>query len=238
VSDETYEVIEAGHRYVLGETPESYGIWDRQAGNELVERFPLTEEGIDLALDRFAELKWKDRGERWNLPRVVRIATLSGALIWLIAGTGVTLIFSFGSTSIGIARILYALDAFGFRLAIGSLVVLAVLVLLRRLQPTEARGASLASFLRSEGPGRQPEVVLRGVLVVGLAVWIVSSIATEALFRFDRPLFAGTSNNAAIASQLVSTMAFRTWVASLILLVLTRLPARPHAAEAAQPDDG
>lgn len=237
MSDEPYEVIEAGHRYVLGETPESYGIWDRQAGNELVERFPLTEEGIDRALDRFAELKWRDRRERWNLPRVVRITTVTGALLWLVAGTAVTLIFSFGSSSVGLARLVYGLDALGFRLTIGSLVVLGVLVLLRRLQPTEAREASLASFLRSDGSGRQPELVLRGILVVGLGVWIVSAIATEALFRFDRTLFTDTPNDAAIASQLVSTLAFRAWVAALILLVLTRLPIRPSAPTGGKPDE-
>jgi hypothetical protein len=146
VSDESYDVIESSHRYVLGEIPTGYGIWDRQAGNALVERFPLTEEGIELALDRFAELKRKDRQERWNLPRVVRIATISGASIWLVAGTVAALIFTFGTTSVGLARTFYGLDAFGLRLAIGSLVALAVFVLLRRLKAN--RGArSFAGFV-------------------------------------------------------------------------------------------
>jgi hypothetical protein len=66
----------------------------------------------------------------------------------------------------------------------------------------------------------------------------MSSIATEALFRFDPALFGETSNRAAIASQLVSTMAFRSWVASLILLVLTRLPLRPRTIPVSHPEDG
>lgn len=238
MSEKSYDVIESSHRYVLGEIPTGYGIWDRQAGNALVERFPLTEEGIELALDRFAELKRTDRRERWNLPRVVRIATISGASIWLVAGTLAALIFTFDLTSIGLARTFYGLDALGFRLAIGSLVVLAVFVLLRRLKSADSRGASLASFLRPEGPGGQSELILRAILILALIVWIVSSIATEALFRFDPALFGEASMRGAIASQLVSTMAFRAWVASLILLVLTRLPLPPRTVPAALPEDG
>ena len=92
-----------------------------------------------------------------------------------------------------------------------------------------------------ERPGRQLDLIIRWVLIAGLAVWIVSSIATEALFRFELTPFAETSNDAAIASQLVSTMAFRTWVANLILLILTRLPIHPGAppqANATKEDAG
>jgi RHS repeat-associated protein len=70
LSDQPYERIDTSRRYVLGEVSEGdwegFGIWDRLVGNRLVERFPPTEEGIDLALERFNELKWKDRRERWN----------------------------------------------------------------------------------------------------------------------------------------------------------------------------
>jgi hypothetical protein len=45
LSDEPYETIATSRRYVLGEIPEGdwegYGIWDRLAGNRLIERFPL-----------------------------------------------------------------------------------------------------------------------------------------------------------------------------------------------------
>lgn len=240
MSDEPYQVIEVGHRYALGETPEGYEIRDRLAGDSLVERFSLTEEGIDDALARFDELKWEDRRKRWNLPRVARITTVSGALAWLISGTFLTLLYSFGAgpDSLWIARALSTFDAFGYRLAVGSLVALAVLVLLRWLHPGETRAASVGSWLGADSPRSHLEMALRGALVVGLAVWTVSSVATEALFRLELNPFTGDASNAAVASEFVSTMAFRTWVASLVLLVLIRAPIRRSAPTATQPQDG
>jgi hypothetical protein len=91
LSYQPYETIATSRRYVLGEVSEGdwegYGIWDRLAGNRIVERFPPTEEGIELGFQRFNELKWKDRGERWNLARVARIATVAGVALWVVAGT-------------------------------------------------------------------------------------------------------------------------------------------------------
>src|SRR6266498_1050807 len=129
LSDQPYQTIATSRRYVLGEVSEGnwegYGIWDRLAGNRFVERFPPTEEGIDRALERFDELKWKDRRERWNLAQVARIATVAGALLWVVAGTLVTVFFTFGT---GPGSLVFVLDAFGYRLAVGSLIVLGVLV--------------------------------------------------------------------------------------------------------------
>jgi hypothetical protein len=221
---------------VLGEAPDGYGIWDSLAGNELVERFPLTEEGIDRALERFDELKRRDRRERWNLFRVAWIATVAGAVVWLLAGTLATLFFTFGTGQPGpwIAGVLFGLDALGYRLAVGSLVVLTVLLLLQRVPGTRSHLPSVAGSLE-EPQSRGWDLVLRTGLVAGLAVWTFSAIATEALFRV---VLGPNPSRAAIASQLASTLAFRTWVAALVLLVIRRLRLRRTAPTAPESDEG
>jgi hypothetical protein len=77
--------------------------------------------------------------------------------------------------------------------------------------------------------------VLRTGLVAGLAVWTFSAIATEALFRV---VLGPNPSRAAIASQLASTLAFRTWVAALVLLVIRRLRLRRTAPTAPESDEG
>jgi len=243
VSDQPYERIDTSRRYVLGEVSEGdwegFGIWDRLAGDRLVERFPPTEEGIDLALERFNELKWRDRRERWNLPRVARIATVAGAVIWLVAGTFATILFTFGigPDTPWMATVLYGLDAFGYRLAIGSLVVLGVLVLLRLIR-SETGVLSPATSLDEGTQSRAVDLVLRVVVVIGLVVWTLSSLATEAFLRLEFEAFGGSPSTSAIVAQLVSTMAFRTWVAAFVLLVLPRLPLRRRALTSSQADEG
>jgi len=224
LGDQPFETIATSRRYVLGEIPEGdregYGIWDRLAGNRLVERFPPTEEGIDRALERFDELKWKDRRERWNLARVARIATVAGALLWVVAGTLATVLFTFG---IGPGSLVYVLDAFGYRLAVGSLIVLGVLVLLQRVHAGETAATSLAGLLQTKGPARGFDVLLWVGVVAGVVVWTLSSFATEALFRLEFDPLGKPPRASAVAAGLVSTLSFRTWVASFVLLILRRL---------------
>jgi hypothetical protein len=224
LSDQPYETIDTSRRYVLGEVSEGdwegYGIWDRLVGNRLVERFPPTEEGIDLALQRFSELKWKDRRERWKLARVAQIATVAGAVLWVVAGTLATILFAFG---IGPGSFVYVLDAFGYRLAVGSLLVLGVLVLVRWMQPGETPSPSLVGSAQREGPVRGFDLVLWVGVVAGVAVWTVSSIATEAVFRLEFDPLGQPPSTGAVVAQLVSTVSFRAWVASFVLLILRRL---------------
>lgn len=243
-SDQPYVAIDSSRRYVLGEISEGewegFGIWDHRAGNQLVERFSPTEEGFDLALQRFNELKWRDRRERWNLCRLARIATVAGGAIWLVAGTLATILFTFGvgPDTPWIATVLYGLDAFGYRLAVGSLIVLGVLVLTRWMQPTEVEGPPSAPSLQGTSPSRGLDLVLRVVMVAGLLVWTVSSITTEALFRLEFGPFGGSPRPIAVVAQLVSTMAFRTWVAGFILLILRRLPLGRTERTASQDSEG
>jgi hypothetical protein len=204
-----------------------------------VERFPPTEEGIDLAIQRFNELKWKDRRERWNLGRLARIATVAGAVIWLLTGTLATVVFSFGigPETPWIAPVLFGLDAFGYRLAVGSLVVLGVLLLLRWMQLGEGTSPLPPTFPRAERPSRAVDLILRAVVVAGLVVWTVSSLGTEALFRLEFGPFGESPRPSAVVAQLVSTMAFRTWVAGVVFSILLRLPLQRRAPTSSQDDE-
>lgn len=240
--DQPYERIDTSRRYVLGEVSEGdwegFGIWDRLAGNRLVERFPPTEEGIDLAIQRFNELKWNDRLERWNLGRVARICVVAGAAIWLVAGTLVAVLFFSGFVLDGrlTAAILYGLDAFGYRLAVGSLVVLGVTLLLRWIQPDE-RAPSPPAVLRAESRSRGLDLILRVIVIAGLVVWVLSSVATEAIFRLEFGPFGESPRASAVVAQLVSTTAFRSWAAGFVLLVLLRLPLGSAAVTSEQSQD-
>ena len=240
--DRPYDPIDQSRRYVLGQPSgedwEGYGIWDRRAGNSLVERFPPTEEGVEQALQRFEELKWEDRRERWNLPRLARICAVAGAAIWIVGGVVGTVLLSFvtGPDTSWIAPVLFGLDALGFRLAIGSLVVLGVLLLLRWTQGTEEVLASPPA-LRATGPNPALDLALRVVVVAGLVVWIASSVGTEALFRLEFGPFGESPRPSAVVAQLVSTMAFRTWVAGVVFSILLRLPLQRRAPTSSQDDE-
>ena len=65
--------------------------------------------------------------------------------------------------------------------------------------------------------------MLWGGVVAGVIVWTVSSIATEALFRLEFDPSGQPPNTTAVVAQLVSTMSFRTWVGSLVVLILRGL---------------
>jgi hypothetical protein len=238
LSDQPYQTIDSSRRYVLGEVLEGdwqgYGIWDRLAGNRLVDRFPPNEEGIDLALQRFSEVKWMDRRERWKLARVAQIATVAGAVLWVVSGTLATIFFTFG---IGPGSFVYVLDAFGYRFAVGSLLVLGVLVLVRWMQPGETSTPSLVGSAQREGPVRGFDRVLWAGVVAGVVVWTLSSIATEAVFRVEFDPLGQPPSTSAVVAQLVSTMSFRAWVASLVLLILRRLRL-PGPQSTSAPENG
>lgn len=205
-SEQPYEVLGTSRRYVLGEIPGGYGIWDSLTGDQLVERFPLTEDGLDVAMERFDELKRRDRGERWNLFRVVWIGTVTGAVLWLLAGTLRAALFGFGSR---VDVILTLADTLGYRLAVGSLLVLVALLALRRVPTTQNRLPPVADSLK-EAPSRGFDLLLRTVLIAALTVWILSAIATDALFRVELERL-GPPSRPAIAAQMGSTLAFRLW---------------------------
>lgn len=68
--------------------------------------------------------------------------------------------------------------------------------------------------------------MLRALVVGGLVVWTMSAIATEAVFRLRFDPFGVPPSGAPVVADLVGTLAFRVWVAALVLLILPRLPLR------------
>ncbi len=59
---ERVEFTHTGERYLLGYTRDHFGIWDRQAPAEPIERFPRTDEGWRQAWLRYVaiEKNWMD----------------------------------------------------------------------------------------------------------------------------------------------------------------------------------
>lgn len=149
------------------------------------------------------------------------------------------MLFTFGTfqSSEWIPQALFGLDSLGFRLAVGSLVVVGIYVLLRWIQLTQNRMTAPQPPL-VEDPNRRWDLVLRTALIAGLLVWTVSSIATEALFRLEFGLEGPEPSREAIAAQLISSLAFRVWVTALILVVLRRLRPIPPSSAASKSDDG
>jgi hypothetical protein len=62
-------------------------------------------------------------------------------------------------------------------------------------------------------------------------------VATEALFRVEFGPLGESPRRSAVVAQLVSTMAFRAWVAAFVLSLLLRLPLRGGAVTASQGDE-
>ena len=89
-----------------------------------------------------------------------------------------------------------------------------------------------------DAAGQPQDLLLRTVLVAGLAVWTVSAIATEALLRLELDPFRPDPSRASIVAQVVSTLAFRTWVAALVFLLLRRMPLRRTAPSSSLGEDG
>jgi hypothetical protein len=56
------EFTHSGERYLLGYTDEFFGVWDRQAPETPLERFPRTDDGWRQAWERYAgiESNWMD----------------------------------------------------------------------------------------------------------------------------------------------------------------------------------
>lgn len=224
MSDQGYDVIESHGRYVLGETENAYGIWDRSAVTGPIERFPVTEEGFERAWERFGELKRLDRRERGVLTRVLWASSLVGVVLWLLAGTlGALIAITRTLTDeLLLDQVVFVVDALGFRLALGSLLVLAVMKLVgwqrRPSSPSSAPSGSEASPASPE-VGRSARF-LGWALTFGLIVWIVSSVATEWLFRFDIQTFGQEPSRASIAAEVTAAFAFRVWVAAFVLLAV------------------
>jgi hypothetical protein len=81
-----YDVIDESPRYVLGLGEGYYGLWDKQAGDEPLARFDVTDDGFSQAESRFGELKRSDRQGKGLLLQVLRAALIAGLGVWIVSG--------------------------------------------------------------------------------------------------------------------------------------------------------
>lgn len=227
-----FEVIAKGRRYVLGEGPDYFGIWDAQAEDQVVERFPPTEEGFELARRRFGQLKRHDRLGRVASYRVLVTTAVVVAVLWVLIGIFVSPIGLLFDSS-GAFEVLLTADVVLFRLAIGALILLAMLLLLRW-----QRGAQEPKDLQARAPSEAFsgltgtwDTVLGWTLVTSLTVWILSAFATHIIF-FLAPETASVSGGGLVTifekkpttalkvASLFQDVAFRVWVAAFVLLLI------------------
>jgi hypothetical protein len=227
------DVILTRRRYVLAEAEDSYGIWHRTAEGEPLERFPLTAEGFDAAEDRLRELVRLDRQKRGLTAMVLWYIVLFGGALWIIAGLAVTVLSIAPFLDAPAFQFAYSADYWAYRLAVGGLIMLGALLLVRveRWARGSAGPTTLRSFMRlrdqpepSSGPF---EAILRWALVLGLAAWILSVVGTEVLFNRPEPQFfvpgepvTPEVSSGYVASRLVQELAFRVWIAALVLLIV------------------
>jgi hypothetical protein len=224
----SFEVIERSRRYILGEGEESYGIWDRRGRDEPLERFPFTEEGFDAAQARFAELRRLDRRSRDVAAKVIAGATWTGLVLWIVSGL-FTIIGPFAVSVFltgPVADAVSVADVIAYRIALGGVLALAALVLLRRLEGgrgVSERGGEISSWDRG----------LAIVAGVGLAVWILSGL----VIRIIQPAGPELSfvpltrpSGVFIAVSVVEALAFRVWVAAVVIFSVRRFGPRPTTA--------
>ena len=229
---EDFKALLSTRGYVLGETAEHYGIWHRAAGDEPLERFPLTAEGFDAAEARFRELSRRRRRDPERARTVLFAIFVAASSLWVLASLLAAIMGWWAPFGVEIESLLvqvaYVLDSAAYRLALGALFVLAALYIASR----EPVASSESREPRSSE--RRWERVLFWVLLLGLAVWILSALATRTLEGPSPPEFFARSRSEAlfIVAWLVETIAFRAWIAAAVLLALARLfrlraPASP-----------
>lgn len=218
-----FDLIEQSSRYVFGETDSFYGVWDRQAGTELLERFSLTDEGFERASQRYDELRRRDRSDRGGLLYVLWWVMVVGALA-MVAGSAMEFAgHVFGVEAFLVNLLPYALGTLSYTVTLGGLALLIGLALVGR--ETRTRLASSPEAIETataSGEGRSG--ILWWVLIVSLGVWVASSIATQLIFPQE---FSGRApSTATLVSMTVESFAFRVWVAALAIWWGRRLLAR------------
>lgn len=139
--DLTYEVVDDSRRYALGATADFYGVWDKLAPGEPLARFPLTDEGLAQAEERFKALRRTERNYQERLAVVLGWVTLVSIGVWILAGAIFQIAFSgdlFPALGEGrsqaAAEFFFRLENVALQVWIGSLAGLAALWLLRALR--------------------------------------------------------------------------------------------------------
>lgn len=202
------DVIATSGRYVLAGTDEYFGVWDLDAdAQEPLERFPLTDDGFAAADRRFRDLKGNLLREKYSAARVLWWTLWIGVGIWLGAGVFAALLSASAFESPGERWFDWAqvADTAGFRLAVGSLIGLVA--------------TAMRSTVRLSRPEASEDSALRpwlyGMLIVGFVIWVPAAISDVLVYR--NPSIEGPGA-VAIAFLVVSTLAFRLWLAAAVLI--------------------
>jgi hypothetical protein len=146
-----YDIVDSGHRYVLGAGDDYYGIWDKLGTREPLHRFPGTDEGLTQAEERFWELSRADVKARDVWSTRLRWALFIALGVWVLFG-GLYGLLGLSSevpgypafTNDGIAKaseIALIIQDLAFRAWLASAVALAVLWLKHRGPASASRGS-------------------------------------------------------------------------------------------------
>lgn len=231
-----FDPIEQSPRYILGETHSSYGVWDKRGGTELVEEFPLTDQGFERALDRYSDLKRWHRAERGFLLYALWLVILLGVLMSVVGGVLEILAFAFEFESLVATNLVFTFSSIAYNVMIGGLALLGGLTLIRRETRRRADPTSEVPELMAPEPLTvSASSFIWWILVIALGVWILSSIATQFLYplQFD---FGDRPGNASRMAMTVESLAFRVWVGALAIiwarwLLAPRMTGQAEAAE-------
>ena len=224
-----FDPIEQGRRYVLGETPTHYGVWDKQAGTELIEEFPLTDEGFELAAERFNELKRHERTARGSLLYLLWFAILIGVLTMVAGGVMELLGQVFAVELFLTGPLAFSLYNIGNSVALGGLALLLGLTLIRR---EVRRRAAPDEALVPETDSGTTRSILWWIMLAALGIWVLSTIASELLFPADFGFGGRIPSRASRISMTVESLAFRIWVGLLAIWWGRRLLSRGERGKA------
>jgi hypothetical protein len=225
---EGLEIIDRRGRYALVAGEDFVGVWDFGEPGGLLARFEESEDALHAAERRFAEIR---RGQRTlrlagaSVRLLLAVVVLGGSL-WILGGLVSALTFTPGvRIPQAVQGISFFVDEVGFRLAVGALIMLAAVQV--------SRGAFR---VRGEATERRRgfERFLLWTAAVGLVVWAGSAIAVPLLTPapIDVPTGLVTISRPRLSvwvfiATTVEAVAFRAWVAALVLLAISMVRGEP-----------
>ncbi len=235
------EVIESTRRYVFGLRGDEYGVWDRRSPAEPIERFPGTDEGYGRAERLFEELRALDFRARGVFPHMLVWGVFVAAGVW-IASLLLQLMLFFASSSPGFDtafRDLNEIDLVSRRVALGGLVLLAAMTLLRSERSSWVRStatvpASGEVEMMATPPKPKWVTALVWVLGVGAVTWTTAGVLTRTAFRYEPGQFLVTDQRPSlgvIVADTIEVAAFRVFVVALVALLVWWAWPRVHPPE-------
>lgn len=134
--DPEVELLASNKRYVLGDAPEFYGVWEKAGvGSQPMARFAKTDEGLEAAVEHFERLsriaRW--RGDPVGVPLLILMA--GGIVVWTVVGAIRTIkgngVAFFPNSDSTFLENLAITEVIAYRIWIGALALLIALGLVR-----------------------------------------------------------------------------------------------------------